>query len=670
MGFHSGNWYSFIRYDEDQDKPEVSAGLLRRVAAFAKPYWRWVTLTLVTIIGISLLSLLPPLLIRNLIDVAIPEKDLAQLSLLALGMIAVPVINGLLGVAQRYSSATVGEGLIFDLRSEIYAHLQRMSLRFYTHTQTGEMMSRLNNDVVGAQRAVTGTLVTIVSDSISLIATLIIMLALDWRLTLISVAILPLFIFPARRIGRVLRKIAREQMNMNARMNALMNETLNISGALLVKIFGRYDTEVARFRDRAGEVRDIGIRQAFVGRWFFLSLSLVSAIGAAMVFWLGGYLVIVDVFTIGTLVAFTAYLANLYGPLMALTNARVDFATSMVSFERVFEVLDMPVEIQDRPNALKIEHSEGSVRFEQVSFSYIAEGEAQSGLEDVRRFSWGGRGTYVPPEKKKSEDGEEKGENGRERKPEERRWALKDLNFEMEAGQVVALVGPSGAGKSTITYLLPRLYDPTEGKVTLDGVDLRDISLESLAGQVGMVTQETFLFHDTVRNNLLYAKDDATSEQIEEAGRAAHIHEFIEQLPDGYDTLVGERGYRLSGGEKQRVAIARVILKDPRVLILDEATSHLDSRSESLIQDAMERVMKGRTSLVIAHRLSTIIGADKILVMDQGRLVEQGRHADLLAQGGLYQTLYETQFKAERRLMGEGEAQDAPPASPDIHREP
>ncbi len=670
MGFHSGNWYSFIRYDEDQDKPEVSAGLLRRVAAFAKPYWRWVTLTLVTIIGISLLSLLPPLLIRNLIDVAIPEKDLGRLSLLALGMISVPVINGLLGVAQRYSSATVGEGLIFDLRSEIYAHLQRMSLRFYTHTQTGEMMSRLNNDVVGAQRAVTGTLVTIVSDSISLIATLLIMLALDWRLTLISVAILPLFIIPARRIGRVLRKIAREQMNMNARMNALMNETLNISGALLVKIFGRYDTEVGRFRDRAGDVRDIGIRQAFVGRWFFLSLSLVSAIGAAMVFWLGGYLVIIDVFTIGTLVAFTAYLANLYGPLMALTNARVDFATSMVSFERVFEVLDLPIEIQDRPNPVKVDHTEGTVRFEQVSFSYIEEGEAQSGLAEVSRFSWGGRGSYIPPEKKKSADGDEKGENGRERKPEERRWALKDLNFEMEAGQVVALVGPSGAGKSTITYLLPRLYDPTEGRVTLDGVDLRDISLESLAGQVGMVTQETFLFHDTVRNNLLYAKDDATDQQIEEAGRAAHIHEFIEQMPDGYDTLVGERGYRLSGGEKQRVAIARVILKDPKVLILDEATSHLDSRSESLIQDAMERVMKGRTSLVIAHRLSTIIGADKILVMDQGRLVEQGGHKELLAQDGLYRMLYETQFRAERRLMGEGEAMDGPPSDADVHRQP
>lgn len=670
MGFHSGNWYSFIRYDEDQDQPQVNKGLLRRVARFARPYWRWVALTLVTIIGISLLSLVRPLLIRNLIDVAIPQGDVARLSRLALAMIAVPIINGLLGVAQRYASATVGEGLIFDLRSSVYAHLQRMSLRFYTHTQTGEMMSRLNNDVVGAQRAVTGTLVTIVSDSISLIATLAIMTALDWRLTLLSVAILPLFILPARRVGRVLRKIAREQMNLNARMNALMSETLNISGALLVKIFGRYDTEVGRFRERAADVRDIGIRQAFVGRWFFLSLSLVTAIGTAMVFWFGGYLVIVDIFTLGTLVAFTAYLVNLYGPLMALTNARVDFATSMVSFERVFEVLDLPVEIQDRPNAVKIDRAEGNVRFEEVSFSYMEGGNAGSGLEEVRRFSWGGRGTYVPPTQTKDGkplDGEDKGENGRESRPEERRWALKDLNFEMKAGQVAALVGPSGAGKSTITYLLPRLYDPTEGRVTLDGIDLRDIMLESLAGQVGMVTQETFLFHDTVRNNLLYAKDDATPEQIEEACRAANIHEFIEQLPNRYETLVGERGYRLSGGERQRVAIARVILKDPKVLILDEATSHLDSRSESLIQRAMERVMKGRTSLVIAHRLSTIIGADWILVVDQGRLVEQGRHHELLARRGLYHTLYETQFK--EGFLSESEAKDRLETASETHRD-
>ena len=648
MGFHGGNWYSFIRYDEDQDRPEVSRGLLRRVGTFARPYWRWVLLILITIVGITLLSLIPPLLIRNLIDVAIPEGNVRLLTLLALGMIAIPIINGLLGVAQRYSSATVGEGIIFDLRSEIYAHLQRMSLRFYTHTQTGEMMSRLNNDVVGAQRAVTGTLVTIVSDTISVVATILIMMVLDWRLTLISVLVLPLFIIPARRVGRVLRRLAREQMDLNARMNSLMNETLNISGALLVKIFGRYDTEVDRFRERAAGVRDIGVRQAFVGRWFFLFLSLVTASGTALVFWLGGYLVIVDIFTIGTLVAFTAYLARLYGPLMALTNARVDFATSMVSFERVFEVLDLPIEIRNASNAQVVKSAKGRVAFEDVSFSYLTDGESEVGLEEVRRFSWSRSRAYVPPAKSKDRKDGSKGDNGRDLKPEERRWALRNLSLEMEAGQIAALVGPSGAGKSTITYLLPRLYDPTEGRVTLDGVDLRDIQLDSLANQVGMVTQETFLFHDTIRNNMLYAREDATQEQIEAACRAAHIHNFIAGLPEGYDTLVGERGYRLSGGEKQRVAIARVILKDPKVLILDEATSHLDSRSEALIQEAMEQVMVGRTSLVIAHRLSTVIGADKIFVLDQGRLIEQGRHDELIAQDGLYNRLYKTQFKSER----------------------
>lgn len=635
MGFHSGNWYSFIRYDEEQDRPEVSRGLLRRVAAYARPYQRWVALMLGTILTISLLSLLPPLFIRDLLDNALPNRDFSRLNLLALGMIAVPLINGLVGVAQRYASATIGEGIIFDLRRKVYAHLQRMSLRFFTHTQVGEVMSRLNNDVVGAQRAITGTLVTLISDSVSLLATLGIMFALEWRLTVISIFILPLFILPARRIGTTLRRIAREQMDLNARMNALMNETLNISGALLVKIFGRYRKEVERFTKRASGVRDIGVRQAFVGRWFFLSLSLVSAIGSAMVFLFGGHLVLGGNFTIGTLVAFTGYLANLYGPLMALTNARVEFATSMVSFERVFEVLDLPVDIEDRPDAIQLVDGEGHLRFENVSFSYLEREGKPVGLEEIRRFSWGGRSTYTPTKKKKEQAAES---------PPEIRWALKEASFEIHPGEVAALVGPSGAGKSTTTYLVPRLYDPTEGKVTLDGVDLRDLTQDYIASQVGMVTQETYLFHDTVRNNLLYANSEASEAQIEAACKAANIHDFIAAMPDGYDTTVGERGYRLSGGEKQRVAIARVILKDPHVLILDEATSHLDSHSEALIQEAMEKVMQGRTTLVIAHRLSTVIGADIILVMDEGRLVEKGKHEDLLRSGGLYASLYETQF--------------------------
>ena len=641
--FHGGNWRSFISFDEEADRPKVSRGLLRRVGGHARPYWGWVGVILATILVISLLSLLPPLLIRDLLDHAIPQKDFRRLNLLALGMIGVPVVNGLLGVAQRYASATVGEGIIFDLRRGLYAHMQRMSLRFYTHTQVGELMSRLNNDVVGAQRAVTGTLVTIISDGISLLATAAVMVALDWRLTLVSVVILPLFILPARRVGRTLRRIARQQMDLNARMNALMNETLNISGALLVKIFGRYRSEVERFTERAAGVRDVGVRQAIVGRWFFLALSLVSAIGTAMVFWLGGHFVLREAFTVGTLVAFTGYLTQLYGPLMALTNARVDFATSMVSFERVFEVLDLPVEIQDAPDALTPEPVRGQVRFEGVSFSYL-EGEGEPvGLEEVRRFGWGGAHTYVPPRKR--EDGREPIEEVK--RPQEIRWALRQVSFEIQPGEVAALVGPSGAGKTTITYLLPRLYDPSEGRVLLDGHDLRTLSQEHLARHVGMVTQETFLFHDTIRNNLLYARPEASQEELEAACRAANIHNFIAGLPERYDTLVGERGYRLSGGEKQRVSIARVILKNPKVLILDEATSHLDSQSEALIQQAMEHVMHGRTSLVIAHRLSTVMGADRILVIEGGRLVEQGRHAELLEQGGLYRTLYETQFRAE-----------------------
>lgn len=663
MGFHHGNWWSFIRYDEEQDRPKVSRGLLRRVASYARGYWRWVAVILVTILLVSLLSLLPPLLIRDLLDQAIPQRDFHRLNLLALGMIGVPLVNGLLGVAQRYASATVGEGIIFDLRRGLYAHMQRMSLRFYTHTHVGELMSRLNNDVVGAQRAVTGTLVTIISDSIALIATLAVMIALDWRLTLLSVIILPFFILPARRVGETLRRIARRQMDLNARMNALMNETLNISGALLVKIFGRYRSEVERFTRRAAGVRDVGVRQAIVGRWFFLALSLVSAVGTALVFWLGGHLVLRSTFTIGTLVAFTGYLTQLYGPLMALTNARVDFATSMVSFERVFEVLDLPVEIEDPPAALRPEPVGGQVRFEGVSFSYLELEGQPAGLEEVRRFSWGRAGTYLPPAKK--DDGRESGarqEDGRQpsggdgERPSppvpQIRWALREVSFEIQPGEVAALVGPSGAGKTTITYLLPRLYDPTEGRVLLDGHDLRTLSLEHLARHVGMVTQETFLFHDSIRSNLLYARPEAAQDELEAACRAANIHDFIQGLSEGYDTLVGERGYRLSGGEKQRVAIARVILKDPKVLILDEATSHLDSQSEALIQQAMEHVMQGRTSLVIAHRLSTVMGADRILVMDDGRLVEHGRHNELLARGGLYRDLYETQFRVEAVQAG------------------
>jgi len=679
MGFHRAGWRSFIRYDEDQDRPDVSWQLVRRVAGWARPYWDRILLLLALIIVTSLLGLVPPLLYRDLLDNAIPNRDVARLNLLALGVVAVPLLSGLISLAQGYLSSSVGEGLICDLRRAVYAHLQRMSMRFFTHTKTGEVMSRLTNDVGGAQRAVTGTSITLVTNLISIASTLAIMISMEWRLTALGVAILPLFILSSRRVGTVLRRITREHMELRAEMNALMNETLNVSGALLVKIFGRGADEVDRFRGRATAVRDISVRRSLVGRWFRLGMSLVGAVGTALVFWVGGHLVLRGAFTIGTIVAFSTYLTRLYGPLTALTNARVEFATSLVSFERVFEVLDLPVEIQDRPDAVVIDDAMGHVRFEDVSFSYVGDGKDGTpvGLEEVRRFSRHGTtmpsrlsgrgrgdGRSRPTSTAPSGDGQGDSDSILSPPNGQPSWALRDVSFEIQPGQLAALVGPSGAGKTTITYLLPRLYDSTEGRITLDGIDLRHIELVSLAGNMGMVTQETYLFHDTIRENLLYADPSARQAQLEDACRAANIHDFIMGLPESYETVVGERGYRLSGGEKQRVAIARVILKDPRVLILDEATSHLDSESEALIQHALEGVMKGRTSLVIAHRLSTILSADLILVMDEGQLVEQGTHAELLAQGGTYAGLYHAQFwgseEAMQPAVGANERQNPP----------
>ena len=658
---HDGGWWTFIRYDEKQDRPEVSWTLIKRAAAYGRPYAAGILVMLGAILVISFLSLIPPLLIRSLIDTAIPQSNVPLLVALSLAMVAIPLITGLLGVVQRYFNASIGEGVIYDLRVSLFSHLQRMSLRFFTNTKTGELMSRLNNDVGGAQRAVTGTIVDLVTNVVTLTMTLAIMIRLEWRLTLLAVLVLPLFLIPARLLGRRVRAVVREQMTLNSEMNAMMNETLNVSGALLVKLFGRMGDEVQRFSQRAWRVRHAGIRQAFLMRWFFLIVSLVSAVGTALVFFVGGLLVMSNAgFSVGTIVAFTAYLGMLYGPLSSLSNARLDFATSMVSFERVFEVLDLPVEVQERPDAVRLTTVQGEVCFDDVCFSYqpgeTAPGALAVGLAEVSRFGWGGSREPPPLSQEGGkvarsqvarlnvEVGNVERDNV-QRENVDVRWALRDVSFEVKPGQLAALVGPSGAGKTTITYLLPRLYDPTEGRITIDGHDLRDLTLDALAQHIGMVTQETYLFNDTIRANLLYARTEATDAEMEAACRAANIHEFIAELPEGYDTVVGNRGYRLSGGEKQRLAIARVILKDPRILVLDEATSSLDSRSEALIQEALQRIMIGRTSLVIAHRLSTILAADIILVLDHGRLVEHGTHAELLAQGGLYATLYETQFR-------------------------
>jgi ATP-binding cassette subfamily B protein len=591
------------------------------------------------------LSLLTPLILRDLIDRTLPERDLHRLLWLAVGLLAIPLLNGGLNVWQRQFNARVGEGVVYDLRSALFSHLQRMSLSFFTHTKTGELMSRLNNDVVGAQNAISTTFINIITSLIQAILLLSVMLILEWRLTLISIAVLPLFLIAARKLGNRLRDITRLQLDLVAKMNGMMNELLNISGALLVKLFGRTVEEDERFRQRAVEVRNIGIRRVVTSRLFLITIGLVSSIGVALVYGLGGYLVIQQALTIGTLVALGAYLGSLYGALQSLTNAPVDFATSMVSFERVFEVLDLPLDIVEKPYAHVMTNTRGVLEFEDVSFHYMAHEKGL--LKDVRRFGQMQDirtllSDDVPLKDRTAENGSE--DEKSVALTQAREQVLDHISFRAEPGHIVALVGPSGAGKTTLTYLIPRLYDPIGGRILIDGYDLRDVTLASLTSQIGMVTQETYLFHDTVRMNLLYARADATQEEVEAAARAANIHDFIMGLPAQYETVVGERGYRLSGGEKQRLALARVILKNPRILVLDEATSSLDTESEALIQEALSRVMADRTNIVIAHRLSTILSADLILVMDRGQIVERGTHTDLLGKGGLYARLYLTQF--------------------------
>lgn len=601
---------------------------MKRVWSYGRPYIGGLLGILATIIVISSLSVVPAILMRLLIDEAIEGQDFALLTVLGLAMILVPLINAAVGVVQRWYSSRVGEGIIFDLRRELFAHLQRMSLRFFTATKTGELMNRLNNDVVGAQQAITGTFVTIASNVISVVVILIVMVQEEWRLTLLAVAALPLFVIPARRVAKVLRQVTQQLMDHEAKMSGILQESFNVSGAMLVRLFGRWGEERARFSEEASHVRDLGVRRAMVGRGFFAALGLVSAVGTATVFWVGGAMVINGTITVGVIVMFSTLLTQLYGPLSAISNSRVEFATSLVSFERVFEVLDLGTDVPAPEVPASLDEVEGRVELVDVSFKYQS-GEVE-GLDAVKRFSWrssSGDATDVVPQGSTRE------------------WALKKVSFTTEPGNLVALVGPSGAGKTTISYLIPRLYDVTEGRILIDGVDVRRIEFGDLSATIGVVTQETYLIHDTIAANLRYAKPDATMDELVTAAVAANIHEMIETLPDGYETVVGERGYRLSGGEKQRIAIARVLLKDPKILILDEATSHLDTRSEAMIQEALERLMMGRTSIVIAHRLSTVRKADTILVVDEGEIVERGTHEELLTSGGLYSELYETQFE-------------------------
>ena len=626
-------------------KPKITWGLLKRVWGYAHPYRWWILGMLLMTLASTGLGLLTPLILRQLIDKTLPDKDLHSLLWLTIALVMIPLLTGVLSVFLRQFNSRVGEGITYDLRADLFSYLQRMSLSFFTHTKIGELMSRLNNDVQGAQSAIVNTIVNIITNLIQAVVMLAIMFVLEWRLTLLSIAILPFLLLIADRLGKRLRILTRQQLDILAKMNAVMQELLNISGVLLVKLFGRTEEEDNRFKKRAADVRDINVRRAIISASFFVSIGLMGSIGVALVYGFGGYLVIKQTLTIGTIVALTIYLGTLYNALQVLTNAPVDFATSLVSFERVFEVLDLPQEIAEKANAHVLNNVKGVIKFDDVSFHYMKEGKGL--LKDVRRFGLlpetqsaaAQNGTNVTGNSKNNEDKEKVAPS------QAREEVLNHVTFRAEPGQLVALVGPSGAGKTTLTYLIPRLYDPTGGRILIDGNDLRDITLSSLTSQIGMVTQETYLFNDTIRTNLLYGKPDATQAEIEEAAKAANIHDFIMGLPLQYDTIVGERGYRLSGGEKQRVALGRVILKNPRILVLDEATSSLDSQSEALIQEALSRVMVGRTNIVIAHRLSTILSADLILVLDSGRIVERGTHAELLAKGGLYAQLYETQFR-------------------------
>ncbi len=640
--------WRYVRSDDIDNQPKVTWRLVRRVLTYARPYTRKIIAMLFIILVSTGLGLISPLIIRRLINETLPNQNISELNQLALALLIIPIFVALLRIVQRWLNATVGEGVIYDLRVALYKHMQKMSLRFFTKTRGGELISRLNNDVVNAQDAISNTTVDIITNALTVVATLSVMLFLEWRLTIIGLLVMPGFIFFANRVGKRLRAMVREAMEYNADMNTRMNETLNVSGALLVKLFGRREDENKGFAEDAAEVRDIGVRRAFVGTQLFAFIGQVGAIGTAIVFWVGGYMVINGTLRVGDIVAFSTYLAQLYGPLQALATAPVAFVTSIVSFERVFEVIDLPLDIEEHEDATVLDDVQGDIVFEDVSFDY----NALSGglLSDVARRGDETARTKSGRSVTQSEDDKQNGQldidpdNEDDVHHQAREQALQDISFHIRPGELVALVGPSGAGKTTMTYLMPRLYDPTTGRICIDGHDLRDVTLDSLAESIGMVTQETFLFNDTIKNNLLYAKPDASDEDIYQAAKAANIHDFIMGLSEGYETVAGERGYRLSGGEKQRLAIARVILKDPRILVLDEATSHLDSESEALIQEALSRVMEDRTAIVIAHRLSTVRSADEILVMDRGQIIERGTHDDLLAQNGLYAELHETQF--------------------------